>query len=651
MLSLDILTHVIDTIDVVEDQWRLVLTMRSVSTLIRRAALEWATHTTSIRLDVSYGRMHMSMAAAAVHMCPHLRALELCGPCASIDLASMFRCAQLDRGASEPSNRKLELTRVDVTKCLCVTGLESFVRTCPLLTHVNLSECANVTDADVRIIATCCSSRLEHLDLKICRRVTDASVVFVATRCPNLTYLDVSGCPRVSDVGIRAIALYCTKLVHVDVRMCFDDLSDQSLVAFSRNCPALTHFAAQNSCSLEGEGVLALASRCTRLSHLQLFHCGGSVAGLSAFNGTTSLTSLDLRGCSGVDDACIVGIVEKCTASLTSLSVQMCDDVTDATALALSRHCPELVHLDVGRCGVSDVGIDAVVRRCKKLVSLYVRGCKLVTDVFTIAHQCSTLERVACPPRTTDASLGVVANHCVSLTHLHVTSCDVVGSGMVACARNGKLTHLTCPVGMSDATLCAIATSSPRLEEVNLGRCSDDVDCDGVTDVGVLTLASNCAHLKRAILPATVTDVGVNGLVSKCGHSLELLDVSRCELQSATMSAIAHHCSRLVYLSCGRVSDANVGCISRHCPELTHLIVSGAFDGMSDVGVLALARHSMRLTTLKLPSCEGITNVGVSALRSCHHLTGLSVHECPNVTQAAVDELRTALPHLKVYTR
>ena len=645
---MDIVMHVIGAVEPEDERWRVAVTMRSVSTLARAAAIEWARCTTSVRLDVSFGRSMMSTALAAVRMCSHLRHLQLRGPCIYLDVArAFFRTCDDDEHHRRPT---LEVTHVDVTRCLRVVGVESLVASCPYLSHVNLSEGASVVDADVAAVATHCGTRLERLELQMCKRLTDASLVSVAAHCPNLTYVDVSGCSQLSDVGIRELAHSCTKLVHVDVRMCFGGVSDRSLLSLSRHCPALAHVAFQRSRTLKGSGVRALATRCTQLVHVQLVDCGGLVAGLRAMRGS-ALTSLDVRGCRGVDDACIVAIVHKCTA-LTSLAVQRCDDVSDASMVCVATHCTQLVHLDVEHCDVGDVGVEAVVRQCKKLSRLYVRGCRRVSDVFAIARHCATLERLTCPPFTTDAGLGALGEQCTSLSHLYVTSCDVVAEGLVACAQNGKLTHLTCPSGTSDATLCTLARLSPRLQEVNLLKCFEGQHRRGVTDVGIAVLVEQCTHLKRTMLPATVTDVGVGAIVSKCGRSLELLDVSRCALSSTSMSAIAQHCPRLTYLSCGQMSDSSVDCIARECTELVHLLIAGSFEGVSDVGVLSLVHHAARLATLKLPSCAGITDVGISALRGCGHLTAFAVedwHKCPNITRRCVHELRTALPHLQVY--
>eukprot|EP00727_Mastigamoeba_balamuthi_P012240 m51a1_g7639 hypothetical protein (696) ;mRNA; f:359263-361350 len=88
---------------------------------------------------------------------------------------------------------------------------------CRDLEHIDVSDCALVTDASLAALAELLPLRLATLIAEGCRRVTDSGVSAVLRACRTLFTLSVSGCPRVSAASLSVAAEpgECPSLHHV----------------------------------------------------------------------------------------------------------------------------------------------------------------------------------------------------------------------------------------------------------------------------------------------------------------------------------------------------------------------------------------------------------------------------------------------------
>ena len=125
--------------------------------------------------------------------------------------------------------------------------------------------------------------------------------------------------------------------------------------------------------------------------------------------------------------------------------MSLCNDVLSV----ISYSCPALQLPDVSCCpGIDDEGISIVAQSCQSLLHLIAKGCPCVTDV----------------------SIENVAKHCRLLQTLEVSGCEL-------------------PRPAGNITDVAVQ----RIAEKCLDLCQLNVKwCQGVTDKGILLIASNC---------------------------------------------------------------------------------------------------------------------------------------------------------------
>ena len=151
-----------------------------------------------------------------------------------------------------------------------------------------------------------------------------------------------------------------------------------------------------------------------------------------------------------------------------------------------------------------------------------------------------------------------------------------------------QLSLHNCPI--TDASLLAVGTHCTELRNVSLYRC------DGVTDAGVLALVRQCSELQEIFL---------NG--------------------------------------CNQITDASIGALASHCAELEVASFCNC-PNITDAGVVKLATACPLLQVISLWGCRKITDASLAVLaQHCAELRKVSLRGC-DVTLAAVEALRSALP-------
>nr|XP_032818828.1 F-box/LRR-repeat protein 7-like isoform X1 [Petromyzon marinus] len=154
-------------------------------------------------------------------------------------------------------------------------------------------------------------------------------------------------------------------------------------------------------------------------------------------------------------------------------------------------------------------------------------------------------------------------------------------------------------------------------------------------DAGLLTVARRCPELRRLEVSGCgeISNRGLLEVVTRCPN-LEHLDVSDCP-EITCVSLIPEASCQACPLH------------SRHL-LLRHLDMSGC-SGLTDEGLLAVARHCPRLARLYLRRCPGVADGGLRALaRHCTALRELSLCDCPTATDAGLRDVAAALgPRLR----
>ncbi|KAH8055821.1 hypothetical protein JL721_10134 [Aureococcus anophagefferens] len=291
----------------------------------RKAALERAHVETGLKDCLLGGATKLTDAgvAAVAVAAPALVSLDLSGALRVTDVSLRVVAANC-----------LELRKLDAGGCagLAGAGLAAVGAQCRKLEHVRLAGCAAATGWALAALVTGCGASLTHLDVSHCALLTDADCGAVAKHCPNLIRLDLSHCRQTGDQAAVNIAEKCHRLeyinmarsellhktsdaallsiaglrktlVELDLNGCemVTDVSNRALNALAKGCSTLVELGLAGCPRLTANGVGALchASRET-LEKVNLGCCGDCVDDdlVSALaRGSPNLKQLFLRDC------------------------------------------------------------------------------------------------------------------------------------------------------------------------------------------------------------------------------------------------------------------------------------------------------------------------------------------------------------------
>ncbi|KAF9351749.1 hypothetical protein BGX26_010276 [Mortierella sp. AD094] len=143
-----------------------------------------------------------------------------------------------------------------------------------------------------------------------------------------------------------------------------------------------------------------------------------------------NLVSLTLSRTSGVTDAAVALIVDKCQY-LETINLSYCRLVTDLGLLSVAKFCRRnlrVLHL-TGNLKISDVSLIAVAKYCPQIKKLYLSECSQITDaaVEWIAQSCSSTSMNELELHRCDRImfglplLNLLANKCKVLQRLTLT--------------------------------------------------------------------------------------------------------------------------------------------------------------------------------------------------------------------------------------
>eukprot|EP00873_Tetraselmis_striata_P032876 jgi/Tetstr1/453140/TSEL_040162.t1 len=536
-------------------------------------------------------------------------------------------CVQVtDMGLSQLA-RLRKLASIEMPWCLKVTdaGLGALGPLAESLTHLNLSGCQLVTEADATLHALRPLSGLSSLSLSGLQlsttRVTDAGITAIACSFPGLTslnlmwlnvtdagcsalaslqalkHLSLRGCHSITATGVAALGAL-TGLEHLNLlNLQKFDVTDQSLRSLTplRNLETLSLGDTHGGNNVTDRGLNALANfRHMRNLSLWWMHWGSGDLGLLAMPAMAGMTSLDLQGCINVRDASLYALAP--LQKLASLQLARCTNITDGGLVAVA-HLAGLTNLNLNNCyRVTDIGMQSVAQ-LPALEVLNLEGCCEISD----AGVC------ALAPLT-------------GLQVLNLSGCErVMGTGFAALSGLDQLSslNLSCCSYLKDAGLAAITRFS-SLTKLDLFQCVEITD----TGLNALSPLTGLTGLDLAYCPK-IGDAGVRALGTLT--ALTTLKLNSCSALSDIGLASIRPLTRLltVHLDrCHRITDNGV----EHLSGLTGLtsLRLARCHRLSDAGVVSLSRLT-RLSTLSLAHCTSITDQGMRALSSLTALASLEL--------------------------
>lgn len=188
---------------------------------------------------------------------------------------------------------------------------------------VKLDNCHSITGTGLAAFSL--SNKLHTLSLAHCRRLTDEGVEIIA-HLPSLTALSIGGCRCITDRALFAIA-NMVQLRKLDISQC--DLITDSGIEGLYKLEWIEELSIGWCRLISDQGLQALCyqpGRKERLNVLHLARCCITNEGVVHLGNLSSLTELDLNGCSKIRSSVLRSVLEK-LPRLKVLDVSYCPDI------------------------------------------------------------------------------------------------------------------------------------------------------------------------------------------------------------------------------------------------------------------------------------------------------------------------------------
>jgi hypothetical protein len=181
------------------------------------------------------------------------------------------------------------------------TGLALFLKNsgCKKLTHLNLSNCARLTDISLRQLSQL--TTLTHLELAGCVLMTDQGFCYMCPRLRTLVHLDLEDLQQITGITVRAVANHQSQLR----RLCLS------------NCTQITDDAINH---------LVVHGVCNQLQHIELDNCTVTDEILVSIAGYLQQQQ---RRPSASTDSNISFFSQECESRKINLEVLDCTNITE----------------------------------------------------------------------------------------------------------------------------------------------------------------------------------------------------------------------------------------------------------------------------------------------------------------------------------
>ncbi|EEF35723.1 F-box/LRR-repeat protein 3 [Ricinus communis] len=546
---------------------------------------------------------------------PHVTHLDL-SLCPRINDSSLT----IISNSCKNSLKSIDLSR---SRFFSYNGLTSLALNCKNLVNIDLSNATELRDAAASAVAE--AKNLERLWLGRCKLITDIGVGCIAVGCKKLRLISLKWCLGVTDLGVGLIAVKCKEIRSLDL----------SYLPITNKClPSILKLKSLEDLVLEGcfgiddESLTAFKHGCKSLKTLDMSSCQNiSHVGLSSLiGGAGGLEQLTLAYGSPVTLALANSL--KQLSVLQSVKLDGCM-ITSAGLKALGNWCISLKELSLSKCvGVTDEGLSCLVTKHRDLRKLDITCCRKITDV-SISHitsSCTNLTSLrmeSCTLVSREAFV-LIGQRCQLLEELDLTDNEIDDEGLKSVSSCLKLASLKLGIclNISDEGLAYVGKHCTRLTELDLYRSA------GVTDTGILAIASSCLDLEMINMSycRDITDSSLISL-SKC-KKLNTFESRGCPLiTSLGLAAIAVGCKQITKLDikkCHSIDDAGMLPLALFSQNLRQINLS--YSSITDVGLLSLASISclQNMTVLHL---KGLTPSGLAAaLLACGGLTKVKLH-------------------------
>lgn len=376
---------------------------------------------------------------------------------------------------------------------------------------LNLSR-TNLNDEALIVLAKLPQLQLKELHLVACRDLTDDGIRGLCEVQKSLEVLDVSDCIQLTNSAVYNVAMHLINLRRLSLAQ--DRMVGDKGISKLRNLEKL---------------------EVINLSALYDISSNGTVMSLCTPT-LTKLTSISLRGCHLVDDACIMELC-KTLPWLERLELASMMKLSDVAVHHISSHLVHLKHLTLPWCQrISDFGLlglepdpeylnhapDVGLCKCQRRSNLTIN---LLASPLPERNY-PDIDAKHIDTRLMQEECVIPISNLTQLRSLDLTSCLLLSD--ISMTRVMEFTNLQvlslelCPK-LTDAAIISICTANRTLEHLNISRCK------GITDDSVCLAVEKLPRLTSLEVSVNnnLTDACVSAVYSH-GHRLKLLDVSMC---------------------------------------------------------------------------------------------------------------------------
>jgi Leucine Rich repeat len=194
---------------------------------------------------------------AISHGCKELRTITLLF-CRLITDDSLFRIAE---GCPELTSFTLSCNEA-VTNA----GISSIAGGCEKLTSITIDRCDRIHDTALIAIGSSCPNLLEIVIESSNHKFSDRGLIAIACGCPALESISISDCPNITDAGVKVLAQKCFQLKSITLE--YSKISDVSLIAFATNSRKLQSVTFNNCDCITSTGLSILSAECTQMQKM-----------------------------------------------------------------------------------------------------------------------------------------------------------------------------------------------------------------------------------------------------------------------------------------------------------------------------------------------------------------------------------------------
>lgn len=450
----------------------------------------------------------------------------------------------------------------------------------PQVNHLDLCLCPRITDSSLTVIATFCKEMLRSINLSRSKFFTHVGLSNLVLNCGNLVEIDLSNATELKDVGAAALA-EAKNLEKLWLVRC-KSITDIGLGCIAVGCRNLRLLSLRWCLGVGDLGVGLIAVKCKEIRCLDLSYLPITNECLSSISQLQYLEDLVLEGCYGIDDDSLASLKQGCKA-LKALDMSSCQNVSHVglSSLTSSAECLQQLILAYGSPVTSAVADS--LQKLSRLRSVKLDGCQVT---------CSGLK--------------AIGNWCVSLRELSLSKC----------------------LGVTDEGLCSVVTKHKDLRKLDITCCRK------ITHVSISHITNSCASLTSLRMEScTLVPREAFVLIGQRCQYLEELDLTDNEIDDEGLKSISK-CTRLSTLKLGiclNITDHGLTNIGMCCSNLKELDLYRS-AGISDLGILAIARGCVGLEMINIAYCNRITDGSFISLSKCSKLNALESRSCPLVT-------------------